>query len=222
MSYVPRDNVTRNLLWERLDMMKNFIDPSSRMKFEALLTDCINDPVYDNNEIMSLNIKGIPVFSSTKIKSSIFNDCVFSKSTIDFSHFTDVTFLNCRFWDCNLKLEDDLDINFFNCKSNDVLITYGIDDDIDAHEEVPEHDYVLSEVEYHILDKIWPIGNNSIERLHHFVGQVIKSEKYSKKDMLKGMRKLKQSGYFVDAKSANFVAINKDKISEIKNLLGRV
>ncbi|MFQ2185273.1 NACHT domain-containing protein [Aeromonas hydrophila] len=222
LSYAPRDNLSRNLLWQQLNLMKDFIDPSSRMKFESILTDSINDVAYDNSEITSLNIKGIPIFSSGKIQHSIFNDCVFTRSVIDFSNFKDVTFLNCRFWDCNLELEDELDINFFDCKSNDILMTYGTDDNIEQQEKTLEYGYTLSAVEHHILDKIWPIGNNSIERLHHFVGQIIKSDEFSKKEMLKGIRKLKQAGYLHDAKSTNFIAINKDKISEIKNLLGRV
>ncbi|BBS86623.1 hypothetical protein WP7W18E02_15200 [Aeromonas media] len=219
LSYAPRDNTTRSLLWARLGLMKDFIDSSSRMKFEEILTDHINDSVYDHSEIMSLNIKEIPVFSTGKIKHSIFNDCVFNKSTIDFSNFTDVTFLNCSFWNCNFELEEDFDINFFNCKSNDMLMTFGTESDV--QEAFLDDEYQLSEVEYCILDKIWPIGSNSIERLHHFVGQIIKSEKYNRKEMLKGMKKLKQAGYLIDAKSANFVAINKEKISEIKTLLGR-
>lgn len=221
LSYAPRDIDTRNLLWSKLGLMKEFIDPSSHMKFEGILTDNINESVYDSSEITSLNVKGIPIFTSGKINHSIFNDCVFSKSTIDFTNFSDVTFLNCSFWDCNFNLEDDLDLNFFNCKSNDILMMYGVDED-DTSSEKSESEHHLSAVEYHILDNIWPIGNNSIERLHHFVGQIIKSEKYNKKEMLKGMKKLKQAGYLIDAKSANFVGINKEKISEIKNLLGRV
>ncbi|HDX8469297.1 NACHT domain-containing protein [Aeromonas dhakensis] len=222
LSYAPRDLETRNLLWSKLGLMKEFIDSSSRMKFEGILTDRIDESVYDSCEITSLNIKGIPVFNSGEINHSIFNDCVFSRSTINFSNFSDVTFLNCSFWNCDFELEEDLDLNFFNCKSNDVLMMYGTDDEdiLEASGEKGRHN--LSDVEFHILDKIWPIGNNSIERLHHFVGQIIKSEKHNKKEMLKGMKKLKQAGYLVDAKSANFIGINKERISEIKNLLGRV
>lgn len=35
LSYVPRDNDSRLLLWQKLGMMKEFLDTSSRMKFEG-------------------------------------------------------------------------------------------------------------------------------------------------------------------------------------------
>lgn len=221
LSYVPRDETNRLLLWNCLDLMKDFLDSSSRMKFESLLTDHVNDAAYDNCEINSIAIKGIPLFSRNGISHSVFNDCIFNDAKVFFENFHDVTFLNCGFWDCEFDLQENYDVNFFNCKSNSKLISFdAIESSVSMDEPLDNKN--ISEVEHYILDKIWPVGNNSIERLHHFVGQILKSDVYGKKELIKGIRGLKQAGYLMDAKSSNFIAINKEKISEIKTLLGRV
>lgn len=223
LAYVPRDTDSRFLLWNKLDLMKEFLDSSSRMKFEGLLTNKIDDEVYNQSEITSLNIKNVSIFASNSINGSIFNECVFYSSNINFENFKDVTFLNCSFWDCNLVIDENLELNFFNCKSNDKLPTISDDDDDSNLPPNPLIDtYNLNDIEIYILDKLWPNSSDGIIRLHYYVGQILKSDKYDKKSILKGIKSLKRLDYLTDANNSNFVAINKEKIGEIKNILGKI
>lgn len=221
LSYVPRDNETRFLLWKKLDLMKNFLDSSSRMKFEALLTNTVNDNVYDGSEITSLNIKDTRIFPINKINHTLFNDCIFNNANFNFKNFNDVTFLNCSFWNCNLMDTERLELNFFNCKSNDKLPT-NFDDEYSLDEKTSSNTVNLTEIEIYILEKMWPSSSDSINRLHFFIGQLLKSEEYDKKSILKGIKSLKRLDYLSDANNTNFVAVNKEKIGEIKNILGKV
>lgn len=221
LSFVPRDTDSRMLLWDKLGMMKDFLDSSSRMKFESLLTNLVDDNVYDQSEITSLNIKDVSLFPYNNIKNSLFNECVFNNSSINFDNFRDVTFLNCSFWNCNLKINENSDLNFFNCKSNDKLPSIFDEEEV-IETNSTNNNFNLSEIELYILDKIWPSTSDGIMRLHFFVGNILKSDKYDKKSILKGIRSLKRLELLTDANDTNFVAVNKEKIGEIKNILGKV
>lgn len=195
--------------------MKEFLDPSSRMKFECVLTGSIVEPGYDGIEISSVNFRSVSFFGQGAIENSVFNDCIFNDSFFEFSNFEEVTFLNCSFWDCDHDHLVD-GVNFYNCKSNNEFVE--VDDTTDDDEK---HVSDLNDVEHHILTKIWPVGSASIERLHHFIGVILKTDEYTKKEVVKGIKSLKKRGILQDANNVNFVEVNKDKFGEIKALLGR-
>ncbi|WP_115719878.1 NACHT domain-containing protein [Gallaecimonas mangrovi] len=214
-SYAPRSGAERLNLWVGLSEMKYFLDPSSRMKFEWMLTGDISEDGYAGVEISSLNIRSTDFFKEGIIKDCVFNDCTFNDSFFYFSNFHEVTFINCNFWDCeHSKLLDN--VNFYNCKSNNEFVQ-----DEEIEDLVEDQSDFLTDVEKYILHKIWPIGSTSIERLHHFIGIFFKTNDFTKKEITKGIRKLKQRGILQDAHSVNFVEINKERFSDIKILMGR-
>jgi hypothetical protein len=215
LSYAPRSKAEREDLWLGLSEMKEFLDPSSRMKFECVLTGSIVEPGYDGIEISSVNFRSVSFFGQGAIENSVFNDCIFNDSFFEFSNFEEVTFLNCSFWDCD---HDHLinGVNFYNCKSNNDFVEVD-----DAPDDDEKHVSDLNDVEYYILTKIWPVGSASIERLHHFIGVILKTDEYTKKKVVKGIKSLKKRGILQDANNVNFVEVNKDKFGEIKALLGR-
>lgn len=215
LSYAPRSKAEREDLWLGLSEMKEFLDPSSRMKFECVLTGSIVEPGYDGIEISSVNFRSVSFFGQGAIENSVFNDCIFNDSFFEFSNFEEVTFLNCSFWDCDHDHLVD-GVNFYNCKSNNEFVE--VDDTTDDDEK---HVSDLNDVEHYILTKIWPVGSASIERLHHFIGVILKTDEYTKKEVVKGIKSLKKRGILQDANNVNFVEVNKDKFGEIKALLGR-
>jgi hypothetical protein len=130
-----------------------------------------------------------------------------------------VTFLNCTFWDCEFKKQEEIesDISFYNCKDNNEFICKA-----ENSESEKEDDAIyVSDVTYYILSKIWPIGSPAIERLHYFTANLFKTTEFSRKDIIKEVKLLKRKGFLSDAHDSSFIAINKPKISEIKTILGR-
>jgi len=69
LSYISRDDASKNILWKKLHLMSDFLDSSSRMRFEYLLTGCIKDTAYSNSEINSITIKGIALFGIANSRS---------------------------------------------------------------------------------------------------------------------------------------------------------
>lgn len=214
MSYVPREHAERKLLWERFGLMKDFLDMSSRFKFECYLCDEVRDSIYSGCEISSLTINSKKVFTSGNLENSVFHDCTFKNVLLGFENMHDVTFLNCVFWDCEGALCDS--VSFYHCKSNNDLLHF--DEDIDSI-QTPESNF--SEVEEYVLSSIWPVGSPSIERLHHFIGVILKNSDYSKKETLRAIKSLKNKEILADANNVNFVAVNKDRVGDIKTILGR-
>lgn len=220
LSYAPRTFEQRTLLWKNLESMNLFLDKSSKMKFEAILTDKVDESDYCDSEISSINFKDISIFKNSSITGSIFNSCTFKNSEINLNNFIETTFLSCQFWDCDYSLSsvEENNISFYNCRSNGDLTR---DSDDDASDVPIEKSDYLTEIELFILNKIWPSGNNSIERLHHYIG-ILKDENYAKRDILKSIRSLKRKGLLNSAHNVNFIEINKESIAEIKTILGRV
>ena len=218
LSYTPRSYKERSSLWKGLLEMKYFLDASSRMKFEWLLTGNVKEPLYEGVEVSSVAFKALCFFESGDISNSVFNDCMFTDCFFDFKNFDDVTFINCSFWGCSHSSEYD-GVNFYNCKSDN---GFSDSDDSDLAGRSGEKSSIkLSDVEYYILTKIWPVGSPSIERLHHFIGVIIKTDEFTKREVVKGIKMLKRRGILQDANNVNFVEINKDRFSDIKQLLGR-
>ncbi|WP_413494485.1 NACHT domain-containing protein [Shewanella baltica] len=215
LSYMPRSCNQKNILWNKLSTMKEFLDLSTRMKFEAILTGNIEDNVYSKADITSINIKNLNIFQFGKISSSIFNECTFNHVNFNLDNFEDVTFLNCLFWDCKYNFDEQPQINFYNCRDNNNFIE-NIEELEDTDELTPQPN-----IAHYIFSKIWPIGSQSIDRLHYFTNNLFKTDEFSKKEISKEIKRLKQEDFILGANDVNFITINKTKIVEIKEILGR-
>ncbi|MBU0654641.1 MAG: hypothetical protein KJ914_05840 [Gammaproteobacteria bacterium] len=215
LSYSPRDRESRLLLWDSLSSMTEFLDSSLKMKNQSILTGAIDGYGYDNSDISSISVRGISLFEMGGITNSVVKDCSFTECKFYFDHFNDVTFLNCKFWNCEFTKIGDTELAFYNCKDDNGFVddVENLDLSLDIERDTPADIYVL--------EKIFPVGNNSIKRLHYFTANLFKTSDYSRKEISKAVKFLKREGYLLDANDANFVAINKSKINEIKVMLGR-
>lgn len=217
LSYVPRSSMERRSLWNGLSEMKEFLAASPRMRYEWQLNDRVVELSYDDSEISHEIFKSTSLFETGSIKNSVFLDCSFTNVEFYFSSFSDITFINCKFWECS-SVGDSESISFYNCKQNNELYTERDDED-EVLEEGSSHN--LSPVEEYILNKIWPVGSNALVRLHIHINTIIRNEEFSKKEVIKGIKLLKKKELFSDANNVNFIEINKDRFSDIKLMLGR-
>lgn len=215
LSYIPRDEDSRSQLWQKLSPMNAFLDSSTRLKFEALLTGRVVGTTYNDSELTSVSLSNLEFYSTGCITGSVIKDCTFTECFFHFSNFHDVTFLSCTFWDCSFDEVGNCDVAFYNCKSNNELISK-----IEEGEQVKASSDEKS-IEHYILDRIFPVSQSSLKSLHYFTANLFKTNQYSRKEIIKTIKSLKRSEYLKDARDANFVAINMHKIPEIKVFLGR-
>lgn len=216
-SYLPRNNEDREALWVKLKGMREFLSPTEHMRYEYLLLQQVDLDVYSDTTITGLGFDGALFFSKNKIEKSVFNECVFSGCVFNFSNFLDVTFISCQFYDCEYD-EDSrpFDVSFLNCSDNNKII-----EDVESFEDDDDYTDLDLMLEKEILGKFMPLGSSSITRLHIYTGILYKIEGFSRKDITKAIKKLKERGILESAKSSSFTAINKYKVPEVKKILGR-
>ena len=188
LAYLARDYDQRNTLWNELSLMCEFLDKSSRMKFEAALTDHVEEAHYSESDITSITLKKIDIFQVGELKGSIFNDCAFQDVNFNLANMVDVTFLNCNFWNCSYELDENVEpeINFINCRDNNHFV-----EEIEKLELIDEAEPKLN-VAFYIFSKLWPIGSQSIDRLHYFIGNLFKTDEYDRKEITKEIKRLKR------------------------------
>jgi len=215
LSYVPRDEKNRLNLWDKLTPMTEFLDSSTRMKFEGLLTGTIKDVAYNGSEITSISLLQQKIFNDGSIENCVIKNCTFTQCLFYFDNFIDVTFLNCTFWDCTFEKNNESELAFYNCKdNNDFVSEFEKNSIVDIEKSEPN-------IENYILSKIWPTGKTSIKSLHYFTSNLFKTDLFLRKEIIKSIKYLKRIDLLEDANDSNFIAINKNKISEIKSILGR-
>ncbi|BAK14088.1 hypothetical protein PAJ_p0221 (plasmid) [Pantoea ananatis AJ13355] len=216
-SYIPRNSEDRLLLWERLTGMREFLSASDHMKYEILLTQEVDHPIYIQTTITGLDFEHALFFPNNKIKNSVFNECVFSNIMFNFKNFEDVTFISCQFYDCDYdKNGHPYEINFLNCSDNN-----GITNEIESFEIKDDDENLELQLEKEILSKFMPLGSNSITRLHIYTGVLYKLDGYTRRQITRAIKILKDKNILESANKSSFTAINKFSVGEVKKILGR-
>lgn len=218
-SYLPRNEGDREILWDKLSGMREFLTSSDHMKYESLLLQKVGSNAYTDTTITGLSFENIEFFKDDIISNSVFNECTFSNSTFNMSNFFDVTFISCQFYNCTYdEKQSSFDISFLNCSdNNDIISKIEL---LENSKDILDINIELS-LEREILNKYMPLGSTSITRLHVYTGVLYKIDSFSRKDITKAIKRLKEKGILESANSSSFTAINKNCIGEVKKILGR-
>ncbi|MFV8433328.1 hypothetical protein ACNO6Y_22315, partial [Vibrio owensii] len=130
------------------------------------------------------------------------------------------TFINCKFYDCNSIINDisSNSVEFLNCTSSNEFMS-----ELEECQEEEKSDDI-TELTKQIFRKFFPVGSGSCERVHIPLASVykIQSQGYTKREITYEIKKLKREGLLKDAQESSYVAINIQKMAEIKQLLGKV
>lgn len=222
MSYLPRSSLEKENLWDKLNFMRGLMRPSDLMKYEGLLLKKINDIYYDNQMISYISIADCQLFDLNEIKSTVFNQCLFKNSHFNFKNFYDITFINCKFYNCTYDKNDknikSFTINFLNCSDDNEFIKL-----IESYEvldlELPESEQLEKEILLKFIQK----GSNTFQRLHIYTGVLYQLEHdYPRRIITKAIKNLKEKNILENASNSSFTALNKNMISDVKRLLGKV
>lgn len=215
-AYLPRNKDERELLWSKLEGMRDFLSSTEHMHYEYLLENKVDSDCYSGSTITRLSFKSICFFESEKIESSVFNECIFSGCTFNLDNFFDVTFISSQFYDCTiLDGNSSFDIDFLNCSDNNGFIEKS--EVVDEVEDSDDYDLIL---EQEILKKYIQLGSGSITRLHIYTGVLYKIDGFSRRKITKAIKRLKDKGILENANNSSFTAINKNKIVDVKKIIG--
>jgi len=224
VSYSPRNQKEKISLWDKLQPMSEFLSASDRMRFELEMLGNVVKNTYDHSSINSIelsDIKKTPLFDGIKLNETSFSNCKFFNCIFAIDNISNITFINCKFYDCendgNFTTAEN--IMFLNCESNNGFMfeieEFNLDDDSDENQ--------VSIITRNILEKYLPVGSNGMDRIHIPLASIYKMHipNTTKKDFVKEIKRLKNIGFLEDAKSRDYIAMNINKIAEIKKLLGR-
>lgn len=217
ISYQPRGKVARAHLYNKIYPVLDFTSATNKIDASIRLDRRINFTL-TSGEAEGLTIEGVMI-GEQLIKTFQFNDCSFINCTFNISLMSDVTFLNCAFFSCEVTgvLED---------RKIHLLGSVGDDSELravmaiaDVEEEILDH---LHKEEKYVLEKFWPVGREKISHKHRPIkGICVRTSDLSPERLYSAIQSLKRKGILVEPQNSAFVEINIEKISEIKAIVGR-
>ncbi|MDC5720151.1 NACHT domain-containing protein [Vibrio europaeus] len=220
LSYLPRNLRERERLWDSLAPMNEFLSPSDRFKYELSMLGEIGSATYDQCSIMSVNVQQYKLFESVSVQAISFSDCTFTDIEFVAKNMQNVTFINCKFYGCSIDgdLSSAESFVFLNCFDNNGFIN-----DVEGYKPQEEEEE-LDELTRLILERYWRVGSAQIDRLHiplSSIYKVCQQQGYTKRQITLEIKRMKSRKILKDATDGEYIAIDKNSIVTIKDMLGK-
>jgi hypothetical protein len=216
ISTTPRSGDRKKELWDALRFVSEFLSATDKAFYTLKLTNGLNITL-ESDSIEQLEIESV-LLGSAAVKDFIFINCSFSNVTIDLSNLENVTFVNCRFFDCTLtNMENRGNVYSLGCNGDDAFLAdlatrIGGDTDTESEE--------ISPAEIFVLEKYWPKGRPTFMK-HRPIKGICISNNYSQGEILQAIQSLRKKKYLIQADKFSFLELNIDHIPQIKLILGR-
>lgn len=220
-SYLPRTSDERNILWDSLKFVLEFINGSDKIKYNVMLTNQMSMAL-DADTVEELTLCDVNIGDLAKVKDTVFINCKFSDCDFTICNINNTTFINCDFYQCTItdvEYSSKDDIHFAGCNADNDFISLIQADD----EEVDDSsDNGFSGCEIYVLEKFYPRGSQTSYK-HRSISSICSQNKcFNHYEILKSIEKLKKKGFLSVPDKRSFLEINIDLIGEIKVALGRV
>lgn len=219
VSYQPRASELKDKLWKSLSISLSFLPVSDQIDISSRLQDEIDFELKDD-EAQGLEFLDLLIGQSS-ISNFQFNECVFKNCSFDLSKMNEVTFLNCRYYNCvvaNVLAAGPIH-EFGGVGDQDVIellakATGSIEGDVG-----PDKQLLLDRL---VLERFWPVGRDTVMHKHRPIkGICANSNEFKQNEILNTIILLKKRGILLEPHSAAFVEINFDRMIEIREILGR-
>lgn len=219
MSYLPRSAINKSRLEASLDGVMEFLDWTSRIDFATKLGGAINFKL-ESGEADSLSLHGIRI-GFRSVNQFQFNDCIFTGCNFIQTSLCDVTFLNCKFYECTVESGGEQgSVHVLGCAGDPDFI-----DNLSrksAQLVIPAEIFNNEKnVDKYILEKFWPVGTHSFHRRRPIKGICGRSNEFSTYELYEGIDSLKKRGLIFEPGKPSFVELSVDRIGEIRQILGR-
>jgi hypothetical protein len=187
-AYRVQNNEHKELLWNKIETIKNKFEISTLFTFDTSLKGRIERD-YDQTIFHSSNIFKIEFNNEFKITSSVFINCKFKKCTFYPQVFDSVSFIECVFDNCSVNGIEFL--NYYNnsyyikCFQKDCkVLFFKTNDEFDSN--------VLIELENKILYELFFITNgHRTQRLIYIMKKFNKSEHHIISTLIEKLEKEK-------------------------------
>ncbi|WP_232610192.1 NACHT domain-containing protein [Photobacterium phosphoreum] len=220
-SYLPRINDERNLLWESLKFVLEFINGSDKIKYNIMLTNEMRMDL-DGETVEELTLCDIKFGNIATIKNTVFINCKFSDCNFTINNMENTTFINSDFYQCSvidIAGSGNDNLHFAGCDADNDFISL-INSEDECIDEVIDNKFNLCDI--YVLEKFYPRGSQTFHK-HRAIGAICSQNRsFNHHEILKSIEMLKKKGYLSVPDKRSFLEINLDLIGEIKFALGRV
>lgn len=217
-SYAPRTTTTRRTLYNALEQSLPFLNTSDKIEIMAdLITNIPEDLHQDAAESIEINDVA---FGENKINFFQFTDSVFKKCIFIKSGLSEVTFLNCKFFDCSVESENILGpVYVLGCTSDpdisDELAYYPLN-----HEDDEDNEYIQNIIEKDILRRFWPVGEDFTSKPSRPVYKPLKhlcnlNSTYKSNDLYACVDNLLKEGILIEINRDGLITLNIDCLNKV-------
>ncbi len=219
VSYQPRTAEDKRTLLDKIRTSLEFTSISYRIDFTTKLIGMI-DFALDADEAEGLILTNVHL-GLQPIRSFQFNDCTFRDCHFQLEKMENVTFLNCRFYGANSASEvPEGAIYILGDMGDSNFLKSALQAQSPFESEQTVEPSVL--VERLVLEKFWPIGRDQIVHKHRAIAGICGGRgDYKPDELYSAVLRLKKNGLLLQPNQASFVELNFDRLSEIKEILGR-
>lgn len=219
ISYQPRSTQAKHKLWQSLRSSLEFVSVSDRVDISARLRGKIGFELV-NDEAQGLEFNDL-LIGDQPIGSFQFNECIFRKCQFDLRLMSDVTFLNCRYYDCEIIETQAAGPIRELGGSGDQHVIDVLTQSIIYDDENVEPDRKLL-VERAILERFWPVGRDTVMHKHRPIkGICVGLSEFNREEVLGTIADLKKREILRVPNQSSFVEINFERILDIREILGR-
>lgn len=218
LSYAPRTIQQRQTLWAALEFAMEFASGQEKLLISIKLNDSLQMRIKDET-VEDAKIQDVILGDGYPIVNTIFIDCKFTNTLFNFQNITNVTFMNCDFFNCGQKGTEQFENIFIkSCTTDNGFLLPEIN--YETSVAVTEKS-VLSDSEIFILERFWPKGRQTFTK-HKAIKALLQiSNEHSYGNLLEAITSLKQQELLTVPAKKSFLELNVEKISVIKKVLGK-
>lgn len=220
-AYKPRAEASRMRLYQRLTEVLEYVDTGSKIEIAAELTSRIPFRL-ESSEADGLSLEGVHI-GEERLESFLFNDCTFRQCYFQVESLAEVTFLNCRFYDCVVS----------GTHAGPVYVLGGlslpdISTELQRNEAAGSNGQPVNpdrEVDLAILRRLWPIGETFRQRPSRPIYKPMKllctpTALYTAPQLFASIDRLKKLGILMEMNRSGLVTVNPEAGKAILELAG--
>ena len=219
LASISFEKTEKNKLWENIQNALDIIDDDNiKLSSDIGLNDKITISLKDSF-VQDINFDEIDI-GNKEIKSYGFSDCIFNKCFFNFSGMEEVTFTDCKFYDCTANSNPNK-IYEMGCEasSGDQVLNKIKQQYFNNQYEVSYLDQ-FDDIDRFILEKFWPMGR-SAAHLHRHKNTFFRTKRYSYTEIKDSFDKLNSLRILIVPNKEDFSALNYEYIGLIKDILGK-
>ncbi|MFM0296791.1 MULTISPECIES: NACHT domain-containing protein [Paraburkholderia] len=223
-SYAPRTPASRQMLYQGLLNSMPFLDERARIEVSSgligILPEDLVNGTAEGMELSLINV-GNPGISSFQFNEVIFKNCRFIKSGL-----SNVTFLNCRFFDCEVLPDDPVGPIYVLGGASSPEIASQLSNALieDKSTALGSRDNAIERV---LLKRFWPIGDSLAQKPSRPVYKPMKFlcqpiDDFSSAELYNGIGRLLKAGILFELNRSNLIALNTDAIGKAQAIFESV